>query len=354
MPGPRTTLPGRSLWRLAGLLLAFGLAAGLLDAAAQAADEQSTRVDKADKAGALPPGLEADAPASLEDLKILQKQTKAVVAKVQPATVGLVVGGSSGSGVIIDAEGHILTAGHVSAAPDKDCTVIMPDGKRVKGKTLGMNRAIDSGMIKITEEGKWPFAEMGTSTGLKKGQWVISIGHPGGYKKGRSPVVRLGRIQDFNDFLIRTDCTLVGGDSGGPLFDMNGKVIGIHSRIGGTIATNIHVPVDTYKETWDRLAKGEAWGGRLGSRENNDPYLGLEFDKEAKDCKVADVTPDSPAAKAGLKVNDVITSFDGRKVASFDELKALIAKKKPGDEVAVEVTRDKETMTLKLKVGKRG
>ncbi|MCL6480244.1 MAG: trypsin-like peptidase domain-containing protein, partial [Firmicutes bacterium] len=74
--------------------------------------------------------------------------------------------------------------------------------------------------------------------------------------------VRLGRVQWRNENLIRTDCTLVGGDSGGPLFDMHGKVIGIHSRIGPSLATNLHVPVNTYRQTWDRLAQGEVWGGR--------------------------------------------------------------------------------------------
>src|SRR5262249_36407529 len=151
------------------------------------------------------------------------------------------------------------------------------DGKRVKGKTLGQNVGIDSGMIKIVEEGTYPFVDMGTSGDLKKGQWVISCGHPGGYKQGRTPVVRLGRVLDSTNMIIRTDCTLVGGDSGGPLFDMNGKVIGIHSRIGPTLQSNIHVPVDTYRETMDRLVAGESWGGAPGR-----PYLGLRVDVDDK------------------------------------------------------------------------
>jgi len=330
---------GRFLVRFAASALGVGLAALVLPPA---------------NAGPLPGTLETNAPQSLDDLKAIQKQVKVVLEKVVPCTVGLQVGGASGSGVLITADGYVLTAGHVSGKPDQDVVVILSDGSRVKGKTLGQNTGIDSGLIKITDkhEGPWPHAEMGNSAVVKLGQWVISTGHPGGYKKGRSPVVRLGRVQEANDDLIRSDCTLVGGDSGGPLFDLEGKVIGIHSRIGLTISTNIHVPVDTYRETWDRLAKSETWGGRLGSRPATTPYLGLEFERDAPNCKIAEVKPDSPAAKAGLKVDDLVTKFDGSVVATFDDLLAHLRKKKPGDEVFLEVTRNKESLKLKVVIGK--
>src|SRR5207237_141509 len=141
--------------------------------------------------------------------------------------------------------------------------------------------------------------------------------HPCGYESGRSPVVRVGRVLDNSKVLVRTDCTLVGGDSGGPLFDMNGKVIGIHSRISGAITANIHVPVDTYRETWDQLAAGEAIGGP-GAK--NNPYLGVQGDPDLKDCKILVVSPGSPAEKAGLKVNDVVRSFAGTKINDFEDL----------------------------------
>src|SRR5262249_56787918 len=106
-------------------------------------------------------------------------------------------------------------------------------------------------MIKIPETGQYPHVEMGDSKSLQKGQWVVSLGQPGGFVPGRSPVLRLGRVINSTDSLIQTDCTLVGGDSGGPLFDLDGKVIGIHSRIGERISFNIHVPVATYRDEWD-------------------------------------------------------------------------------------------------------
>ena len=314
---------------------------------------RSAFADEPIKKNDVPPAVEKVAPENIADLKAIQKQVNKVLEKVVPCTVGVQVGGSSGSGVIVSADGYVLTAGHVSGTPGKECTLIFADGKKVKGKTLGQNKGIDSGMIKIDGDTKWPFVEMGDSADLKKGQWVIATGHPGGYKPGRSPVVRLGRILDATSSLIRTDCTLVGGDSGGPLFDMTGKVVGIHSRIGGTLQQNIHVPVDTYRETWDRLAKSESWGG-LFSASGNEPYLGLRLDvEEKKACKILDVNDNSPASKAGLKAGDIILKFDGRPVGDSDDLGIVLKNKTPGQEVKLEVKRGDETMTLKLTLGKK-
>jgi serine protease Do len=298
----------------------------------------------------LPPALLKPVPESVEDLKAIQAHVKIVIDKVMPAVVNLRVGNSQGSGVIVTEEGLILTAGHVSNTPDQNCAVVFPDGKEVKGKTLGWNRGIDSGMVKITTEGKYPFCPMGKSGELKKGEWCLAIGHPGGYKKGRTPPVRLGRILDFGPVLIRTDCTLVGGDSGGPLFNMEGKVIGIHSRINGPITSNIHVPVDTYTETWERLVKGESWGGGLGGAPA--ARLGMAADPESKICKVAKVDAGSPAEKAGLKIDDIITGINGKKIVTFEELRAEIEKRKPGDVVTLEVRRGDETLKLEAKLGK--
>src|SRR5207248_3919802 len=133
-------------------------------------------------------------PENVADLKAVQEHVKEVVARVLPATVCIRVGGSSGSGVIVSADGYVLTAGHVSGEPGRDVTVIMPDGKTHKGKTLGGNGTIDSGMVRLNDKGPWPFVEMGKAADMKKGDWCVVTGHPGGFRPGRSPVVRVGRI----------------------------------------------------------------------------------------------------------------------------------------------------------------
>lgn len=289
-------------------------------------------------------------PATIAEMRDLQKRVQQIYKKVLPAVVGIQIGGSSGSGVIVSEDGYVLTAGHVSGKPDSKCTVILPDGKRLNAKSLGANRGIDAGMIKITDEGKWPFVEMGDSSKLQKGQWAVAIGHPGGYFPGRSPVLRLGRIQNANDNLIQTDCTLVGGDSGGPLFDLDGKVIGIHSRIGPNIAYNVHVPVTTYRETWDRLAKGESWGGnRIGNipvKPSNE--FGAKYKLTGGVLSILEIKPGSLAEKAGLKAKDLILTVDGKTVASKDDIEKIVKKKKSGDELAIEVDRGIEKLKLKI------
>ncbi len=306
-----------------------------------------------------PPALSKPLPESVEDLKAIQQQTRAVLEKAIPCTVGLRVGGASGSGVIINKEGMILTAGHVSADPGQRVDIILHDGKVIKGKTLGCNRSRDrdpsvkdSGLVQITDKGDWPFLEMGHSSKLKVGQWCIAIGHPNGYHKGRSPVVRLGRILSIDKDSVDTDCTLVGGDSGGPLFDMEGKVIAIHSRIGFTLHNNTHVPVDTYRDNWDRLAKGEAFG-TLFSGNRYGVWLGVSPMRNAKDAKIEDITANSPAFKAGLKAGDIITKFDGKDIKNYEEFVELLNMKKPNDEVAVEVKRGNKLEIIKVKLGKR-
>lgn len=291
-----------------------------------------------------PPAVTKTLPENLDDLKAFQKQVREVTSRVVQTTVCLQVGGASGSGVIVSEDGLILTAGHVSGTPGKEISIILHDGTEVKGKTLGRWAGIDSGMAQITKEGKWPYALLGESKTLKAGQWCISTGHPGGYKKGRTPVVRVGRIGVFNDSLVQSDCTLVGGDSGGPLFDMSGKVIGIHSRIGDAIAANIHVPADTYRETWEGLVKGKSLGNA---------YLGVRADVDAKNCKLGDVTKDAPAEKAGLKAGDVIVKVDGEEVATYDAMVKRLRLYEPGDEVTMSVERGDETLELTVKIGKR-
>ncbi len=295
-----------------------------------------------------PPALDKPVPQTVQDLRVIQDQVKKVVAKALPCTVAIRIGNAAGSGVLVSEDGLILTAGHISGEADRTVTVILSDGRRLKGKTLGSNQGIDSGMIRITDKGEWPFIEMGDSAKIKKGQWCIALGHPDGYKPGRTPVVRLGRVLYRSGRMIRTSCPLVGGDSGGPLFDLDGKVIGIHSRIGEGITFNIHVPADTYRDTWDRLVKGEVWGGR-----SNEPYIGVVLNADAKECRIAEVEKDSPAAKAGLRPDDVVVRFDKKKVADLEDLLTLIRKHKPGDEVPLEVRRGKEVLNLKVVVGKR-
>lgn len=305
-------------------------------------------------------------PTSLGELRALEAQIKVVVDKTMPSTVAILIPGGAGSGVIVSDDGIVLTAAHVIGKPGRTVMFMLADGSLVRGKSLGVSRKNDSGMAKITDkpptdakwagakDGKWPAAAMGKSDkeNLKEGQWLVALGHHGGPQKDRTPPLRVGRfdktLEPYRDegYRLRTDCTLVGGDSGGPLFDLTGKVVGIHSKISFTLSANMHVPIDTYREEWDKLIKGENIG-------RTPVEIGLTLDDEAEEATVKTVTPDGPAEKAGLKPGDVIVKVDREKVQSADDFEQQHHGFDPRQTVTLSVVRDDKTLTLKLTTGPR-
>lgn len=353
-------LPRSARW---AACLALGFA--LLSAAAPAADPAPTPIPKWDPA-------RTTNPEDLTEVKSLQNTVNKIVDKCSPATVALYYGSSTGSGVIINEDGLVLTAAHVIrdyAAPKKGSleglplpftsgkkvTVQLADGRKVEGKTLGINEGMDSGMIQITtkgpNDGKWPFAPMGKSGAVKKDQWVLTLGHPNGPKDNRPPVARLGRVYVNNSGFLRTDCAIVGGDSGGPLFDLNGNVIGIHSRMvfPYSLAHNIHVPTDDFRTDWDKLVAGDWVDKPLGK-----PYLGVEFaSEEDDDAWLRVVEPDGAADKAGMKPGDTITKFNDTVVKSVKQFRKLMEGVKPGDKVKMTVRRSTSVLTLTVTLAKR-
>ena len=260
-----------------------------------------------------------EAPRDLAGYKVIENKVKSVVSNVLPAVVGIRVGRASGSGVIVSEDGIVMTAGHVVAKPGQEVTFIFHDGKTAKGKTLGMSMPTDIGLMKITDEGKWPFAPQGDSDTVKPGAWVVAFGHPLGYRPGRPPVVRIGRVLEITGTVIRSDCPLVGGDSGGPLFDLDGKIIGVNSRIGGPADVNLHAPVNLFRPAWDRLLKGESWNTSLPSRSDAEVIRPFKELVQAANKCVVRVKCDGKDAILGT-----IVGPDGWVLTKASELKGKI------------------------------
>jgi serine protease Do len=202
-------------------------------------------------------------------LKRVEAKSRAAAARVLGATVGIInpslAGsgrGGEGSGVVVSEDGLILTAGHVVGQPGSDLTVIFSDGRLTTAKSMGANFARDAGLAKFVVPGKWTHVEMGRSGDIKPGTWCMALGHPGGVQLGRTPPIRLGRVLNSGKdakFLI-TDATVISGDSGGPLFDLDGRVIGIHSNIGMNVNQNRHVPIDVFRNELNDLVHNKVFG----------------------------------------------------------------------------------------------
>ena len=242
-------------------------------ATASVAAPVTPRTTDTDKAALPPPPAAAPPSVVCPGASRLEAQTLACAPHGVAATVGIIgasaKGVASGSGVVVSADGLIVTAGHVVDAPGTPLTIRFPDGRVARGTALGVDRGADSGLAKIIDApppGGWPFAPMAPADSAQNGEWVLATGNPGGVVLGRNPPLRLGRITIHTDKLIQSDCTVVSGDSGGPLFDLEGRVVGINSNISLSTDENHHVPISVYHAQWTDLLAGkniQSKGGML-------------------------------------------------------------------------------------------
>ncbi|MEZ5330038.1 MAG: PDZ domain-containing protein [Verrucomicrobiales bacterium] len=290
---------------------------------------------------------------TLEMFRSRQDKVKAVVKSAVATTVAITAEqqGGTGSGVIVSKDGLILTAAHVTAATGKKLTIIFSDGRKVPGIALGSNLTLDTGLARLTEEGPWPFSQMGQSDIIPMGTWCVALGHPGGFMQDRPPPVRIGRIWHRDQYgALYSDCTLIGGDSGGPLFDLNGQVIGIHSSIGGSLSTNRHAAVDSFREHWNRMLNGEVWGKlHLDPDAGDLATMGIELDWSSQNgALVRAVRTNAPAAAAGIRAGDLIVQFAGESITSSIQLLHKLGEMKAGDLASLTVHREDQVVDMEL------
>jgi serine protease Do len=268
---------------------------------------------------------------------------------------------SLGSGFIIDPSGLVVTNAHVIEAAD-DIQVTLPDGTHLKAKLLGKDVKTDLALLQVESERALPHVQFGDSDKMRVGDWVIAIGNPFGLGGSVTLGIVSARNRDIHsgayDDFIQTDAAINRGNSGGPLFDIHGNVVGVNTAIlspsGGSIGIGFAVPANTAVKVIDQLREyGETRRGWLGVKiqlvtGEIAASLGLG---EARGALVAEVTAQGPAQVSGIQPGDVITDFAGRPITQMRDLPRIVANTPVGQSVSVTLLRDGREVTVQVTVG---
>ena len=280
-------------------------------------------------------------------------------------------GQSLGSGFIISADGYVVTNNHVVApgargASVDSITVTLPDRKEYTAKLIGRDPDSDLALLKITAPGPLPFVRFGDSTRARVGDWVVAIGNPfglgGTVTAGIVSALHRSTGLGMYDQFIQTDAAINQGNSGGPMFNLNGDVIGINSQIlgsqaGGNIGIGFAIPAEQARPVIDTLMKGQKVargyiGIGLGGAIDEDAAAALGIPKNAGEL-VSRVEPDGPAARGGLRVGDVVTRVNGTAVTPDATLSRLVAAVPPGQVAKLDLIRNNRPQSVNITVATR-
>ena len=267
---------------------------------------------------------------------------------------------SLGSGFIINKNGTVITNNHV--INNADDIVVKVGEKEYKAKIIGADPYADVAVLKIDSKDIFKPVKFGDSDKARVGDWVIAIGNPFGLGGTVTSGIISARNRDINltryDDFIQTDASINQGNSGGPLFNLNGDVIGVNTAIigqGGSVGIGFAIPANAASDVVDQLIKyGETRRGWLGVRiqEVTKEIADVEGLKNTQGALIASVGEKSPADKAGLKSGDIILKFDGKKIDTMRELPKLVSRTEVGKLVELEVWRNKKLIIKKLTLGR--
>jgi serine protease Do len=265
----------------------------------------------------------------------------------------------AGSGFIVSADGYILTNTHVVGNAD-EVTVRLTDRREFPAKVVGADERTDVAVIKISAA-NLPTVKLGDPSKVKPGQWVLAIGSPFGFENSATAgiISATSRSLPSDNYVpfIQTDVAVNPGNSGGPLFNLQGEVIGINSQIfsrtGGYMGVSFAIPIDVARNVEDQLVKtGKVVRGRIGvTIQDVNAQLAESFGLDRpRGALVSSVEKDGPAAKAGLQPGDVILAVNGKPIERYGELSGNIAAMKPGTDATVDVWRSGKRISVTVKV----
>lgn len=269
--------------------------------------------------------------------------------------------GGTGSGFIVSADGYILTNAHVVEEAD-EVTVRLTDRREFRAEIVGLDRPTDVAVLKIKAE-NLPTVRIGDPAKLRPGEWVLAIGSPFGFDNSATAGIVSAKARglpggdsNYVNF-IQTDVAVNPGNSGGPLFNLAGEVVGINSQIysrsGGYMGISFAIPIDVAVNVRDQLiSSGRVSRGKIGvSIQTVDGALAESFGLDRpRGALVGGVEKDGPADKAGLRQGDIILSVNGRAIERSEELPTVIGAIRPGSEATLDIWRDRAVRKIKLKV----
>lgn len=338
---------------------------------------------------------------SFEKLIQLQSLTRKIILQSTPAVVAI---DQTGSGVVVSPDGIVLTASHVTRIANRKVSVAFSDGRIVQGITLGSNLASDTGAIQLMGAGPFAYVPVQDSQSAAPGSWCITMGYPLSFPRGKPAAGRLGRLlsREASGKLV-TDCTIMGGDSGGPLLNLDGKVIAISSSVKLGIDQNLFIPSEQFIKDWQNIAMSIDRNGpqsltteppnaaatrepqepvenitpnqnilpdadqpnpnqpnqpnqgfritkrppakpslakpSLAKRSQGKAYLGINAETDRNFVRIRAVHRQSPAQRAGIQPNDVIVALDDSRITSFSQIVKALKKRSPGDKTSVVINR---------------
>lgn len=291
--------------------------------------------------------------APLAELASVQKAVQTQLALVRPAVVAIRTHDGTASGVIINREGLILTAAHVAEKPGRELRVVLDDGSTVKASTLGLDKTTDAALMQMHDTDRaWPHVPLSREVlQAVPGTWCFALGHPGGFDKERGVVLRVGKVIRQTANALQTDCVLMGGDSGGPLFNLQGQVIGIHSQIWEERDHNMHVSMAPFLRSWEEMQNSlviRVWGTGSGG------YLGAAVDTTHDGrVEILRVIEGSPAEQAGLIAGDVVEALETRSITSTSQFSNAVRARAAGDEILLKIRRGSAAHELRVKLSQR-
>jgi putative serine protease PepD len=285
------------------------------------------------------------------------KQTGDVAAiyeAARDAVVSIQAGNGSGTGFVVDEDGTIVTNAHVVGSASS-VQVQFADDDTATGRVTGVDRSSDLAVIKVDADRPLKALSLADSSAVRTGQLAVAIGSPFGLSQTTTAGIVSGTGRHIQapdgfqiDSVIQTDAPINPGNSGGPLLDAQGRVIGVNSQIssptGGSVGIGFAVPSNTVRDVIPRLERGETI---------RRAYLGVSTSPGAGGAEVASVSAGGPAASAGLRVGDVITSVGGKRVSEPDDIAAAIQDRRPGEKVELEVRRGGSTETIAVTLAQR-